>query len=569
MIQQPPLNLPYFVHILGRLFLLCFPVLLFGQEQLDELDEFAVLRERTFIHVQSLEEYSTEHIIEGDNPSASEHKIAFSISQSSIVESLNVTTTSNGKTRKLNVDNNLTISTIDWSSFFSGNQTYILRIPANCSFTITYKTIDKETIFLTRLIKKGNYASSNCFYQFKLPVGLVLTTDVGNDYSGESIWFDSTSFAVDQEQLFYLIHPATTQVESYFSKWFEERVQEVTAMNPTQLPAELEVLNKSGDRTQLAAACFSYVQNAIRYVDIENGIHAILPRSCNETMENKYGDCKDMATLLHALYKQYGFESYLTISKTFIKKDTFDFPSIGLANHMIVSLKLNGKFIFLDATEDDCLFGDPSNQILGTEAFLIGHSSNYFVQIPAILLYPPTVDLKYTIRKTAANVYQLTTELSVKGKSNQVFNQFSANERSTTKKTIEYLSFLYPNSITMEESAITDTASRFVFTSYIPANLINEIGTQTYLDMSYLPDIQQLSLFFSGMQQPTYTTTYTLLFSGVLPSKPPLGLETVVVTSSVDALKMVFQINQQTLQATGDATKTWKSLVSKPFKINL
>ena len=82
----------------------------------------------------------------------------------------------------------------------------------------------------------------------------------------------------------------------------KQKVLELTASVPTQL----------GKMQALA----NFVQNDIRYVAIELGIGGHQPHPATETFNHRYGDCKDKVTLLSAMLKEIGVDSYYVIINT-------------------------------------------------------------------------------------------------------------------------------------------------------------------------------------------------------------------------------------------------------------
>lgn len=68
-------------------------------------------------------------------------------------------------------------------------------------------------------------------------------------------------------------------------------------------------------RTQLGleaavSKAIEYVQEDIRYFGIELGINSHQPRTPQETLEKRYGDCKDKALLLTSMLAHMGVQSY-------------------------------------------------------------------------------------------------------------------------------------------------------------------------------------------------------------------------------------------------------------------
>src|SRR2546429_9895187 len=88
-------------------------------------------------------------------------------------------------------------------------------------------------------------------------------------------------------------------------------------------------------------ALAKFVQQDIRYVAIELGIGGIQPHAAGEVFQHHYGDCKDKATLMGAMLKEIGVDSYYVIinsergsvtPETPAHKDGFD--------HAIIAVKL-------------------------------------------------------------------------------------------------------------------------------------------------------------------------------------------------------------------------------------
>jgi hypothetical protein len=83
----------------------------------------------------------------------------------------------------------------------------------------------------------------------------------------------------------------------------------------------------------------AYVQQRIRYVAIEIGVGGYQPHSATSVFKNQYGDCKDKATLMSAMLKQVGIDSYYVMIHTERGMISPDFPSL-YGNHMIMAIKL-------------------------------------------------------------------------------------------------------------------------------------------------------------------------------------------------------------------------------------
>ena len=110
------------------------------------------------------------------------------------------------------------------------------------------------------------------------------------------------------------------------SNEIHQKVQELTASAPAPL-----------DKMRALA---TFVQRQIRYVAVEIGVGGYQPRAAAETFLNRYGDCKDKATLLSTMLKEAGIESYYVIIQTRRGLVAADSPPENRFNHAILAIRV-------------------------------------------------------------------------------------------------------------------------------------------------------------------------------------------------------------------------------------
>ena len=74
-------------------------------------------------------------------------------------------------------------------------------------------------------------------------------------------------------------------------------------------PIKQEVITLTAGKSSLLSkiqAIAGFVQHDIRYVAIELGIGGWQPHAAAEVFSHRYGDCKDKATLMHAMLHEIG-----------------------------------------------------------------------------------------------------------------------------------------------------------------------------------------------------------------------------------------------------------------------
>jgi len=113
--------------------------------------------------------------------------------------------------------------------------------------------------------------------------------------------------------------------------------------------------NESTKEGKIGAA-LQWVQNEIRYFGIELGANSHNPSTPDETLDKRYGDCKDKTVLLIALLHELGIESYPALVNTNGSLRNEDNPHrLHAFDHVIVHLELHGKKHWIDPTRTNQL----------------------------------------------------------------------------------------------------------------------------------------------------------------------------------------------------------------------
>jgi transglutaminase-like putative cysteine protease len=133
------------------------------------------------------------------------------------------------------------------------------------------------------------------------------------------------------------------------------------------------------DEMEKVRRIFYWVQDNISYVAFEDGLGGFIPRDACTVYSKKYGDCKDMASIIHEMLRMAGIKSYLTwIGSRDIPYNYIDVPTPSVDNHMITSyLDPQNKWHFLDGTGKKAPEDLYTSFIQGKQA-LIGISKDSF-----------------------------------------------------------------------------------------------------------------------------------------------------------------------------------------------
>jgi len=143
-------------------------------------------------------------------------------------------------------------------------------------------------------------------------------------------------------------------------------------------------LNAHGPEEK-ARNIYSWVQHNIKYIAFEQGLEGFVPRDANLVCNRRFGDCKDMCSILTLMLRTAGVPAWYTWIGTRHLPYRYDETPLPLVdNHMICTIRLNDQYIFLDGTDPYCIFGMPTSGIQEKQAMLaIDDSTFTILTVPA------------------------------------------------------------------------------------------------------------------------------------------------------------------------------------------
>ena len=170
-------------------------------------------------------------------------------------------------------------------------------------------------------------------------------------------------------------------------QWYYGFIKDINIEKSQHLQWLVDSLTKNSKTDkEKAAQIYYWVQDHIRYVAFEDGLQGFIPRQADSVCVKRYGDCKDMASILTSMMKQSGLTAYPAWVGTRDIPYTYEqVPSPLADNHMIAALKMDGQYYFLDATSKHLSLGFPSSFIQGKEALIAIDSEKYHIEkIPEV-----------------------------------------------------------------------------------------------------------------------------------------------------------------------------------------
>ena len=123
------------------------------------------------------------------------------------------------------------------------------------------------------------------------------------------------------------------------------------------------------DEQRLVETIHEFVAGNIRYVGLEHGASAFVPRESELTLSRRYGDCKDKTALMIDLLQHHGIEAHPVLVATGRRNpEPLAIPSHSYFDHLIVCGELStGSEFCLDPT-DPYSSGRLSNWVQGAVA---------------------------------------------------------------------------------------------------------------------------------------------------------------------------------------------------------
>jgi hypothetical protein len=159
-----------------------------------------------------------------------------------------------------------------------------------------------------------------------------------------------------------------------------------TKINPELKRIVDSLTAKSTSLESKARSIYSWVQGNIKYIAFEDGMGGFVPRDAGLVCSRRFGDCKDMASILTEMLTTAGVPAYFTWIGTRDLPYKFSQTPLPLvSNHMICTIELDGKYIFLDGTDPTCVFGMPSAGIQDKEAMIAVNGKEYkILKVPVV-----------------------------------------------------------------------------------------------------------------------------------------------------------------------------------------
>ena len=167
------------------------------------------------------------------------------------------------------------------------------------------------------------------------------------------------------------------------SKWYSKLFREQMKSNDELEKFTKQLIADKKTKEDKINAIFNFVSQNIRYIAVLLGPHTHKPHQAFEIFEKRYGDCKDKTVLLLTMLKIAGIEGMPALVPANGKYFDETIPALNAFNHIIAVVADQGKYYWLDATNETASYDSPPFA-LSTKVFLMNEDGSYrFVTSPA------------------------------------------------------------------------------------------------------------------------------------------------------------------------------------------
>jgi hypothetical protein len=207
-------------------------------------------------------------------------------------------------------------------------------------------------------------------------------------------------------QMVVTLFPPGGAAANSFPTWHDVGEWE-TRLTSGRLDASPEIKQEVSTLTASATtplakmrALAQFIQQNIRYVGIELGIGGWQPHPAAQVFANRYGDCKDKATLMRSMLGEIGVQTFYVDINVFRGSVTPQTPpSEDAFDHVIVAIKLPegvsdpsliatmkhpqlGTLLIFDPTSEKTPFGQIPGDFQANYGLLVTPSGGELVQLP-------------------------------------------------------------------------------------------------------------------------------------------------------------------------------------------
>ena len=224
--------------------------------------------------------------------------------------------------------------------------------------------------------------------------------------------------------------------------WYYSLVEDLNRDEDSVLKVvTLNLIEDIESKDNKARVIFNWVQDNIKYVAFEDGMGGFVPRSAGSVCRKRYGDCKDMTSIIIEMMKYAGIEANITwIGSNDLPYDYTEIATPMVDNHMIASYRNEeNNIVILDAVGTYTPYGYPTEFIQGKQALISKGKNNFELYRVPVVKKEKNMEYDYVSMKLEDEKLVGTGKIEVKGykKINYVHKLLNMNSTEDQRSYIE------------------------------------------------------------------------------------------------------------------------------------
>lgn len=187
---------------------------------------------------------------------------------------------------------------------------------------------------------------------------------------------------VDELEYYPVLRVSTTEDWGIIVDWYKAKTYQKLDGNYIIDAILKDIIKEEMTNKQKIETIFNYISQNINYSSTSLLQSGYIPKDSDLTCSSKIGDCKDVATIMIAMLRKIGIESYYVLVK--VNENTQPFMPLEMEfNHAIVAYYLDGKIHYSDPTTDFYPYYSLNEGDTEAWALLIKDGENKAFRLPA------------------------------------------------------------------------------------------------------------------------------------------------------------------------------------------
>lgn len=162
-----------------------------------------------------------------------------------------------------------------------------------------------------------------------------------------------------------------------YESLFKQTAQHYKDLLNKPLPAGFAPLLDEAKKQKTAFDKINYITSniseSIRYMGDWRAVDgAYIPHSLEQIATSKYGDCKDISLLIVKILRELGYEAHVAfIERSYPPSEVTQIPYLGLFNHAIAAVMVDGQRVWIDGTNFQSFAGGVREDIAFRQALIM------------------------------------------------------------------------------------------------------------------------------------------------------------------------------------------------------